>query len=34
MADFKAAMKNANIKEGIVMLIKRENTTFYTVVRE
>jgi len=34
MADFKSAMKNANIKEGIVMLIKRENTTFYTVVRE
>jgi serine protease Do len=34
MADFKAAIKNVNIKEGIVMLIKRENTTFYTVVRE
>jgi serine protease Do len=34
VADFKAAMKNANIKEGIVMLVKRENTTFYTVVRE
>ena len=34
MADFKAAMKNANIKEGIVILVKRENTTFYTVVRE
>jgi serine protease Do len=34
MADFKAAMKNANIKEGIVMLVKRENTTFYTVLRE
>jgi serine protease Do len=34
MADFKEAMKNANIKEGIVLLIKRENTTFYTVVRE
>ena len=33
-ADFKAAIKNANIKEGIVILIKRENTTFYTVVRE
>jgi serine protease Do len=33
-ADFKEAMKNANIKEGIVMLVKRENTTFYTVVRE
>lgn len=34
VADFKAAMKNANIKEGIVMLIKRENTTFYAVLRE
>ena len=34
MTDFKEAMKNANIKEGIVILIKRENTTFYTVVRE
>jgi len=34
VADFKEAMKNANIKEGIVMLIKRESTTFYTVVRE
>jgi serine protease Do len=34
MADFKAAMKNANIKEGIVMLVRRENTTFYTVLRE
>jgi serine protease Do len=34
MADFKAAIRNVNIKEGIVMLIKRENTTFYTVVRE
>ena len=33
-ADFKAAMKNANIKEGIVILVKRENATFYTVVRE
>jgi serine protease Do len=34
MADFRAAMKNTNIKEGIVILVKRENTTFYTVVRE
>jgi serine protease Do len=34
VTDFKEAMKNANIKEGIVILIKRENTTFYTVVRE
>jgi serine protease Do len=34
MSDFKEAMRNANIKEGIVMLVKRENTTFYTVVRE
>jgi serine protease Do len=34
MADFKEAIGSANIKEGVVMLIKRENTTFYTVVRE
>jgi serine protease Do len=34
VADFKEAMKKANIKEGIVILIKRENTTFYTVLRE
>jgi serine protease Do len=32
--DFKDAMRKANIKEGIVILIKRENTTFYTVIRE
>lgn len=34
MADFKEAMKSANIKEGVVILIKREDTTFYTVLRE
>ncbi|MCX8022002.1 MAG: DegQ family serine endoprotease [Syntrophorhabdaceae bacterium] len=34
ISDFKEAMKKANIKEGIVILIKRENTTFYTVLRE
>ncbi len=34
VADFKAAMKKSSIKEGIVILIKRENTTFYTVLRE
>lgn len=32
--DFKEATKTANIKEGLVMLIKRENVTFYTVLRE
>lgn len=34
MADFKKAMKSANIKEGVVILIRREDTTFYTVLRE
>ncbi|MBA4389919.1 MAG: peptidase [Syntrophus sp. (in: bacteria)] len=34
IADFKETMGGVNIKEGIVMLIKRDNTTFYTVVRE
>jgi len=34
ITDFKDAMKTANVKEGAVLLIKRENTTFYTVVRE
>lgn len=34
VTDFREAMKQANIKEGIVILIKRENTTFYTVLRE
>jgi serine protease Do len=33
MADFKEVIGSVNIKEGVVMLIKRENTTFYTVVR-
>jgi len=33
-SDFKEAMKKANVKEGVVILIKRENTTFYTVLRE
>ncbi len=31
--DFKEAMKNVNIKEGIVLLIQRESTTFYVVLR-
>jgi len=34
VSDFKAAMKSANIKEGVVLLIKRENTTFYAVLRQ
>ncbi len=34
VAEFKAAVKSANIKEGMIMLIQRENTTFYTVIRE
>jgi len=34
VAEFKEAVKRSNIKEGIVMLIQRENATFYAVVRE
>jgi serine protease Do len=34
IADFREALRTANIKEGVVMLVQRENTTFYTVVRE
>ncbi len=34
IAEFKQIMSKANLKEGVVMLVKRENTTFYTVVRE
>lgn len=32
--DFKEALKKANIKEGIVIFLRRENITFYTVLRE
>jgi serine protease Do len=34
VADFKAAVKKGSIKEGIVMLVKRDNATFYVVLRE
>ncbi|HVN96929.1 MAG TPA: DegQ family serine endoprotease [Syntrophorhabdaceae bacterium] len=34
IADFREILRSANIKEGLVMLIQRENSTFYTVVRE
>ena len=34
LADFKEAMKKANIKEGVVLLVTRENATFYAVIRE
>jgi serine protease Do len=34
LTDFKEAMKKANIKEGIVLLITRENATFYAVMRD
>jgi serine protease Do len=33
IADFKETMGSVNSKEGVVMLIKRDNTTFYTVIR-
>ncbi len=31
--DFREAMRNVNLKKGVVMLIKRENTTFYVVIK-
>jgi serine protease Do len=34
ITDFKDTMKRGNVKEGIVLLVKRENTTFYVVLRE
>jgi serine protease Do len=34
LIDFKEGMRRANIKEGIVILVKRENATFYTVLRD
>lgn len=32
--DFKEAMKKASTKDGVVMLVKRENVSFYAVIRE
>lgn len=32
--DFKDAMKRSNIKEGIVIFLRRDNMTMYTVLRE
>lgn len=34
VAEFKDAMKSANIKEGIVILVTRESMTFYSVLRD
>ncbi len=34
VAEFKELVKRSSIKEGIVMLIQRENATFYAVIRE
>ncbi|MBP1747792.1 MAG: degP-2 [Deltaproteobacteria bacterium] len=34
VAEFKDTLKKSNIKEGIVMLLQRENTTFYAVIRQ
>ncbi|MCX5804905.1 MAG: DegQ family serine endoprotease [Proteobacteria bacterium] len=34
ITDFKDAMKRGNVKEGIVLLVRRENATFYIVLRE
>lgn len=32
--DFRDAMKRSNIKEGIVIFLRRDNVTFYTVLRD
>ncbi len=34
ITDFKDATKRGNVKEGIVLLVKRENSTFYIVLRD
>ncbi len=34
VADFKELMKKASLKDGIVVLVKRENVTFYGVMKE
>jgi serine protease Do len=34
VADFKELMKKASLKGGIVLLVKRENVTFYGVMKE
>jgi serine protease Do len=34
VADFKELMKKASLKDGVVMLVKRENVTFYAVIKE
>ena len=34
VVEFKSALKNSSIKEGIVMLIQRDNSTFYAVIRQ
>jgi serine protease Do len=33
VGDFREAMGKAKIRDGIVMLVKRENTTFYAVIK-
>jgi serine protease Do len=34
VADFKEIMKKASLKDGIVLLVKRDNVTFYGVMKE
>ena len=34
LIEFKEAMKKASIKEGVVLLVTRENSTFYAVLRD
>jgi hypothetical protein len=33
VGDFREAMGKAKVRDGIVMLVKRENTTFYAVIK-
>lgn len=34
VGDFKEIMRKANTKDGVVMLVRRENVSFYAVIRE
>jgi serine protease Do len=34
VTDFQEALKRANLKQGVVMLMKRENITFYVTLKE
>ena len=34
LADFRDAMKKSNIKQGVTLLVKRENVTFFATLKE